>query len=231
VRLKGKIRKTLLKAPALILGVAGVVFLMMILVPIALYERDSRQNYPSLISPVVERESDIDFGEIDYTQASNWFVGGIGEEDFISSGVSFFTLSIPKLKIEEAAVAIGGEDLSENLIQYPGTALPGKVGNTVIFGHSVLPQFFDADNYLTIFSTLPTLKKGDDVYIDYDGISYRYRVEDIFEVLPTNLQVLEQNSSGSYLSLITCVPPGHPLKPKRLVIRAKIVPLEATDSF
>jgi sortase A len=134
------------------------------------------------------------------------------------------------LGIKKATIAIGGEDLSESLIQYPGTALPGKNGNAVIFGHSILPQFYDPEDYLSIFSTLPTLDEGDEIQLDYDGVVYKYIVENMFEVLPSDIEVLEQDRSDSFLTLVTCVPPGHPLKPKRLVVRARIVPIEQANA-
>lgn len=112
--------------------------------------------------------------------------------------------------------------MSESLIHYPGTALPGKRGNAVIFGHSSLPILFSPTNYDTIFSTLPTLSPGDEIFVSYDGITYRYIIENMFEVLPTDLEVLAQNTSDSFISLITCVPPGHPLRPRRLIVRARI---------
>jgi len=99
--------------------------------------------------------------------------------------------------------------------------LPGQYGNTVIFGHSVLPQFFNPKNYKTIFSTLPTLKKGDEILIDFDGVLYRYEVVSLQEVLPENVSVLEQHYNAEYLTLITCVPPGTYLK--RLVATARLV--------
>ena len=184
-----------------------------------------------MISPVAngvaEGDGNVQGSEnqqtVDYTQASNWFQG-VNKNDFISSKIEYYTISIPKLKIDSATVAIGGEDLSSHLIQYPGTALPGKHGNSAIFGHSILPIFYDPKNYLAIFSLLPTLKKGDDIYINYDGISYVYRVESMFEVLPTDIQVLDQDSSDSFLTLVTCVPPGDPGQPRRLVVRARVVP-------
>jgi sortase A len=160
----------------------------------------------------------------DFTKASNWFPGARNRGEFEVSKVTFYTISIPSLKIENATVAIGGEDLSKNLIQYPGTALPGRTGNTVIFGHSILPQFYNPKDYLAIFSTLPSLRKGDEIGINYDGITYKFRVESLFEVNPSDLEVLEQGFSEPYVSLVTCVPPGHPLKPRRLIVRAKIVP-------
>ena len=217
-------QKLLFKALAIISAFSGVIILTSVFYSIASYEGVSRQKYPNLVSPVVEVKGSK-LGEADFTRASNWFVGGANSDNFVSSRVSFYLLSIPKLKIKDATVAVGGEDLSKSLIQYPGTALPGKRGNTIIFGHSILPQFYDPEDYLAIFSTLPTLDKGDLIEINYDGISYRYEVENMFEVLPTDIQVLEQNSSDSFLTLVTCVPPGHPLKPRRLIVRARIVPL------
>ena len=71
---------------------------------------------------------------------------------------------------------------------------------------------------------LPTLKKGDLVFINYDDVSYTYKVEEMFEVLPTDIQVLDQDSSDSFITLVTCVPPGDPTYPKRLIVRARIVP-------
>jgi sortase A len=161
----------------------------------------------------------------DYTRASNWFTGGAKSEDFVAKNVGFYNLSIPKLNIDNAVVAIGGDDLSKSLVQYPGTALPGKDGNTVIFGHSILPLFYNPKSYMSVFSTLPTLKPGDEIFVNYDGVSFVYKVEALFEVLPTDIQVLEQDDSDSFLSLVTCVPPGDPRDPRRLIVRARVVPI------
>lgn len=194
--------------------------------PILSYEVASRQKYPELLSPIVEdRRLSIGFsGPNNLTLASNWFNDTVDSEDFVSSNVSYYTISIPSLGIEDATASIGGEDLSESLIHYPGTALPGKLGNSVIFGHSILPQFYNPSNYLAIFSTLPTLEEGDEIEVIYDGVKYRYRVEEMFEVGPTDIQILEQDRGDSFLTLVTCTPPGHPLRPKRLIVRARIVP-------
>jgi sortase A len=75
-----------------------------------------------------------------------------------------------------------------------------------------------------MFSLLPTLKKGDEINIEYDGVSYVYKVENMFEVMPTDIQVLDQDYSDSFVTLVTCVPPGHPSDPKRLIVRARVVP-------
>lgn len=203
-----------LKVIAIIWAISGIVILAGVIWPIISYQTFSKESDQDLLNPVS-----------DSTKASNWFVGGEESSAFSQSKVSYYNLSISKLKIKDAVVAIGGEDLSKSLIQYPGTALPGKRGNSVIFGHSVLPIFYNPKEYISIFSTLPTLKIGDDILVNYDNVSFTYRVESVFEIYPTDIQVLQQDNSDSFLTLVTCVPPGDPRKPKRLIVRARIVPL------
>lgn len=220
-----KRKKKLITILGVLIGIFGMVIIIGTIYPIISYEVMSRRKYPILISPIVEKKK-AQIDDRDYTKASNWFADDLDGKNFESSKVSYYSLSIPKLKIENATVAIGGDNLSEHLIQYPGTALPGKKGNAVIFGHSILPSFYNPKNYISIFSLLPTLKKGDEIKIYYDGIEYLYKVESMFEVLPTDIQVLAQDSSDSFLTLVTCTPPGDPRKLKRLIVRARIAPPE-----
>lgn len=210
------------KILALFMGLTGIGIIILVLAPIVSYEITARQKYPKLISPVPQGNIFSENLFKDYKNPSNWFEGE--SKKTVSEAISY-TISIPKLKIKDATTLVGGEDLGKSLIQYPGTALPGKTGNTVIFGHSVLPIFFNPSKYLTIFSTLPKLDKGDEIFIDYDGITYKYVISDMVEVSPKDIQILEQSPVDSYLTLVTCVPPGHPLNPKRLIVRAKIVPI------
>lgn len=216
--------KRIIKIFSILLFFVGVFILSSSLYPILSYEWESGFKYSSLISPLPDAERERILSERqDYTKASNWFPE-TKDDDFSSQNISYYTLSIPKLKIENATVALGGEDLSQSLIQYPGTANPGKGGNAVVFGHSALPFFYNPDNYLTIFSNLGQLEKDDEIVVNYDGITYKYKIEDMFEVRPTDIQILEQNRNGSFLTLVTCTPPGDPRKPKRLIVRARLVP-------
>lgn len=226
-------QKTILRIAAGISGISGIVILIGVIYPIFSYNSIYGKNFSELVSPISENpivQTNIAGATTDktqandFTRASNWFVGGAKPSDFNSSKVEHFTISIPALRIDRATVTIGGEDLNESIIQYPGTALPGRPGNTAIFGHSILPIFYNPKNYISIFSLLPTLKKGDEIDIEYDGISYVYRVETMFEVMPTDIQVLDQDYSDSFVTLVTCVPPGHPNDPKRLIVRARVVP-------
>ena len=155
----------------------------------------------------------------DTLNPNTWFP--ISPQKRVTAKVNTYTLSIPKLKIKDALVTIAGDDLAVSLIHYGGTPLPGQYGNAVIFGHSTLPQFFSPTNYKTIFSLLSTMKIGDEITATYDGITYTYVVYDMVVIDPTDLSVLEQRFDDSYMTLVTCVPPGTYWK--RLNVKAKIV--------
>lgn len=154
------------------------------------------------------------------TDPNTWFP--TQPQKKISAPVNSYMLSIPTLNIENATVIISGDDLAKSLIHYGGTGLPGEYGNTVIFGHSTLPQFFNGTkDYKAIFSTLPTIKVGARILLTYDSVRYQYEVVEKLVVEPTDLSPLEQRFDDSYLTLVTCVPPGTYLY--RLNVKAKLV--------
>lgn len=158
--------------------------------------------------------------EIDYDLVNNWFPTA-SIPPVKPSKITHYALSIPKLKIENAVVEIGGAKVKKNLVHYPGTALPGDYGNGVIFGHSILPIFYDPKDYKAIFSLLPTLEKEDRVHIFYDGIEYIYEVVEYREVKPEEIDILEQRLDQRTVSLVTCVPPGTYLR--RGIVRARLL--------
>jgi sortase A len=90
----------------------------------------------------------------------------------------------------------------------------------VIFGHSTLPQLFEENNYKTIFANAYQLEVGDEIFVNLDDVHYKYTISDISVVEPTDISVLAQDFSDSYLTLITCTPPGTVWK--RLIIKAKL---------
>lgn len=174
----------------------------------------------SVLSPIVSAASNAEVvgNGPDYTNANVWFPASPQKK--VVSQVTAYTLSIPKLGINDALVIISGDDLNRSLIHYGGTGLPGQYGTAVIFGHSVLPQFYNPTNYKTIFSTLPTLKIGDEMFVRYDGVEYRYVVYEMIVTEANDLTPLAQRFDDSYVTLITCVPPGTYWK--RLNVRARL---------
>jgi sortase A len=156
----------------------------------------------------------------DYTQASIWFPASPQLNQLSKLTVKEYTLSIPKLNIKKARVVVGGEDLTKSLVHYLPQSLPGEYGNVAIFGHSTLPQLYNPKDYKTIFTYLSSLEKGDKIYINVGEYEYQYEVTTLFIVKPKDISVLEQKKDDSYLTLITCEPPGTWLE--RLVVTAKL---------
>ncbi|MCA9369666.1 MAG: sortase [Pseudomonadales bacterium] len=167
--------------------------------------------------------------QLDYTNLSNWFDTETGKAlaaEPPTQGFTEYTLDIPKLNITNAIVAVGGTDLNQSLIAYPGTALPGDVGAPVIFGHSVLRRFYNPSEqnprrYNSIFSTIMTLEPGDEIYVTAGGKEYTYRVQDKTEVQPTDVHILAQKYDSKLLKLVTCTPEGTYLR--RGVVTAALV--------
>ncbi len=169
--------------------------------------------------------------ELDYTNLSNWFEDQLASDlvnrtSMLSKQSGEYILEIPKINIENAVVKIGGVDLEESLIQYPGTSLPGKPGSPVVFGHSLLRQFYNPREtnprrYGSIFSTIMTLEKGDKIYLYYGDVRYTYVVDSKTEVKPTDTYILSQDYGVRQLKLVTCTPEGTYLR--RGVITAQLI--------
>lgn len=220
---------------SLILMTLGVAISTTVVYPLVSYQLTvaPRLQKANLVSPMtgdtvkqVMAEEKIEFADevvntaLDYTDSSTWF-GGASRVQGGAGPSMVATLSIPKLNIEQAVVRNDHTDLKQSLIQYPGTAMAGDLGNTVIFGHSVLPQFFNPQNYVTIFSTLHRLVVGDKIELEADGASYTYEIYEMYETAPDDLTPLAQTYNGRYLTLITCTPPGTYLR--RLIVKAHLL--------
>lgn len=210
--------KTILPIFLILAGASAIFFVAF---PIASFKLFGSTNFEkNFVSPVSNVLSSGEASSTeDFSRAGNWFPTATSPAQKTISLSSYF-LSIPKLGIKEAIVSTQNDDLFKNLVHYGGSALPGEPGNAVIFGHSTLPQFFDPKNYKTIFSTLHTLKIGDEITASVDGVTYKYIIFNIKVIDPENVSVLEQQYDNSYLTLITCTPPGTYWK--RLVIIAQL---------
>ncbi len=163
---------------------------------------------------------------LDYTNLSNWFDDQSTAFSDIDYQVEEYRLDIPGLDVNNAKVRVGGTDLNKSLIQYPGTALPGEPGAPVIFGHSVLRQFYNPSEknprrYTSIFSKIMTLKQGDKIYLTYNNVKYTYQVQSNTEVQPTDTFILAQRHDARQLKLVTCVPEGTVLR--RGVVIAQLI--------
>ncbi len=170
---------------------------------------------------------------LDYTNLTNWFdPATLSNLQFTESDEDTpdtYTIDIPQLEIYNAEVALGGTDLNKSLIAYPGTAHPGEFGAPVIFGHSVLRQFYNPSEknprrYNSIFSTIMTLDRGDEIFVTYDGVKYTYIVQELSEVKPEEVSILAQHYDARRLKLVTCTPEGTYLR--RGIVTAQLVKTE-----
>ncbi len=153
-----------------------------------------------------------------FNDARNWYPGMSNTAQ--KSSIDSYTLSIPKLKIESAEVSTKDYNLDRHLVQYFGTAIPGQKGTAVIFGHSTIPAWFDPKNYKAIFATLHTIKVGDEFSATVAGITYKYKIFSIIITNPADTNILSQSYDNSYITIVTCTPPGTIWK--RLIVRAAL---------
>ncbi|MBF8249573.1 MAG: hypothetical protein HW400_174 [Candidatus Levybacteria bacterium] len=155
----------------------------------------------------------------DYTKAGNWFKNFNPDPNQKNQAdVPSYTISIPKIKLADAQVSTIDNDLTKHLVNYQGTGIPGKNGNAVVFGHSTLPQLFNPKDYKTIFANVYQLKNEDNIYATISGVTYTYKIIKITVTDPEDSSALVQDYDNSYLTLVTCTPPGTTWK--RLIVRS-----------
>lgn len=154
-----------------------------------------------------------------YNNASNWLPPTYdGKAGYTS--VSTYTISIPKIDLENAVVSTLDTDLTNHLVHFPGTAIPPSKGTAAVFGHSTLPQLFDRQNYKTIFAKIHSVTIGDTILAAVNDTLYTYKIFDIQITDPEDSSYLTQSYDASYLYIITCTPPGTTWK--RLIIKSRL---------
>ncbi len=138
----------------------------------------------------------------------------------IKTDVSSYVISIPRLSIENATVSTVDTDLNSHLVQFPGTPLPPNKGNAVIFGHSTLPQLYNPKDYKTIFANVLDVKVDDVLHVSSNNALFTYKIFSITVVDADDTSYLTQENDDSYLTIVTCTPPGTTWK--RLIIKARL---------
>ncbi|MEU6753407.1 class E sortase [Spirillospora sp. NPDC046719] len=117
-------------------------------------------------------------------------------------------IRIPKFGTKYHYVIIEGvgvSDLRKGPGHYPGTALPGQVGNFVVSGHRT--------TYSAPFNKLGELDRGDEILIDTRDDQYVYKVTDRRIVKPTEVDVTApvpfhpgRRPTDRMITLTTCHP-------------------------
>ena len=166
--------------------------------------------------------SDTTDGTDDLMDAQKWFPTYTNTSNIISAKPrpTRYSLTIPKIGIYNARVSTNDYDLSQHIVNYPGTGIPPETGNAVMFGHSTLDWLYNPTNYKTIFTFLYKLSVGDEIIVTVDNQQYIFVVYNMTVVDPDDTSVFAQSYDDSYLTLITCTPNGTTLQ--RLVVKARL---------
>jgi len=110
------------------------------------------------------------------------------------------TIEIPKIGLVHRAFhGITLRNIDHGPSHWPGTALPGEVGNTVFAGHRV--------THSHPFRHIDQLVAGDEVFFTIAGVRTRYLVTGHEIVPPTALRIVEPTPTPTG-TLFACHPPG-----------------------
>ncbi|WP_240197331.1 class E sortase [Nonomuraea lactucae] len=126
----------------------------------------------------------------------------------INLGKAVALLRIPRLGGDYKYAVIEGvtpEHLMKGPGHYPGTALPGQIGNFVVSGHRT--------TYGAPFNEIDKLHRGDEIVVDAREARYTYRVTRQHVVQPTELDVVApvpgkpgRRPAKAVITLTTCHP-------------------------
>lgn len=142
------------------------------------------------------------------------------------------TLSIPALHVVIPIVWSQStqekdlqNDLSSGAIHYPGTAIPGNIGNALLAAHSS-DYAWKKGAYKNAFASLGRLSVGDTgiliTYTDKDAMkrTLQFRVTEKAIVAPDDQRIFEEGQTAQ-ITLITCWPVG--TNWRRLIVKADVV--------
>jgi len=132
-------------------------------------------------------------------------------------------LYIPKLNIKSPIITSQTADskslltlLNSGVIIYPGSAMPGNAGSTVVIGHS--SSNISSSKYGKVFAGLNKLVGGDQVFVHYNNKDYIYAI-----VSKNTGSVKELSALGLNNDLIlgTCWPIG--TDKERIIVTADLI--------
>ncbi|OGL77184.1 hypothetical protein A3J43_00160 [Candidatus Uhrbacteria bacterium RIFCSPHIGHO2_12_FULL_54_23] len=127
-------------------------------------------------------------------------------------------IAIPAIKVRAPLVWTDStdektieQDLARGVILFPGTAVPGHIGNAFVTGHSS-DYLWQRGPYRDIFKNLPQLKEGDEVIFSFSYANGKqrtvtYSLNEMLVVAPTDRSLLSPTPTPT-LTLVTCYPIG-----------------------
>ncbi len=123
----------------------------------------------------------------------------IPPEDFVEPEVIIGELVIPALLLTQTIYqGVTLPTLDKGVGYWPGTAMPGHVGNVVLGGHRTSKQ--------KPFRNIDVLVPGDEVYLTTAEGTFVYAVTGTQIIEPTETWIINQSDSAT-LTLFACHPP------------------------
>ncbi len=222
-------KKTSLKSILIVFGVAFVALLFLLNLPTLV----KAFAYPFSHSPESDNEQLTQQYRDLYGSEKHPELMAAVESSMPQSSPSMFpiaplkefnaTISIPKIGVTAPVLQVANTEdatiltaLKNGVVMYPGSAMPGQVGSTVIVGHSSsdLPW----TKYSAIFSLLDRLQPNDIIYVTANGTQYAYRVR---TVQKGSAQQLINSGLAGDLIVSTCWPVG--TDKNRIAVSATLV--------
>ena len=118
------------------------------------------------------------------------------EEPVIEMG----TISIPKLDVSMTMYeGVRLTTLERGPGHWPGSALPGQVGNVVVGGHRVSSH--------AVFRHVDDLEAGDEIVFDDEAGRHVYLVRDVQIIDPYDVWIVDPTETPT-ATLFACHPPG-----------------------
>jgi sortase A len=129
-----------------------------------------------------------------------------GEPEYAAQ---FATIIVPRFGgdyVKPVREGVGTSELADGLGHYPGTAMPGAVGNAAFAGHRT--------GWGAPFGPIVDLQVGDSIYVETPDGWYKYVYRSMEYVMPTGVDVLEAvpnvpglQPTDRIITLTSCNPP------------------------
>lgn len=114
--------------------------------------------------------------------------------------VEIGTIDIPKIGLTHRIFhGISMLNIDKGPSHWPGSAMPGEVGNAVFAGHRVTKT--------RPFRNIDKLAVGDEVTFTVHGVRSVYKVTESFVVKPNRLDIVDPTPTAT-ATLFACHPPG-----------------------
>lgn len=108
-------------------------------------------------------------------------------------------IEIPKINLKRGVI---NSTKNFNSVNYAisvdeNSNYPNEMGNFILYAHS-------GNSSIAYFKNLNKVDVGDEVYIYYEGVKYKYIIYDKYDIQKTGKANVIKSSTDNYLTLITC---------------------------